>query len=431
MPEAAPIRVKMSRREWIVVALLVASVVINYVDRSNLSLAVPILERQFSMSPLQAGELLGAFFWTYSLAQMFGLAGWLTDRFHVGWVLFCGYLLWSGATAFTGLTASFAGLFALRLTLGMGESVAYPCYSRIFAAMPQEHRGRANALIDAGTKLGPAAGAFVGGVVLVHFGWRLLFVFFGLGALVWLVPWYFAMPSGEQARDKRGDGGNNSAHDADSEPSIAKLLRLRCAWGAFIGHFCGNYFYYFLLAWFPTILVQEEHLSIEAMSQVTAAVFLLIATSTLVTGWITDRLIAGGASPTSVRLTAVVGGQGVASILVAFALVRGHPLVALGLLAVACVGHGAYASNHWAIAQTLAGKEMAGRWSSLQNGIANFSGIAAPWVAGLIVQRRGSARMAFVVTGVVALIGALSWAFVVRRVEPVNWDLRAQSLRRA
>ena len=68
----------------------------------------------------------------------------------------------------------------------MGESVAYPCYSRIFAAMPQEHRGRANAFIDAGTKLGPAAGAFVGGMVLVHFGWRMLFVFFGLGALVWI-----------------------------------------------------------------------------------------------------------------------------------------------------------------------------------------------------------------------------------------------------
>ncbi len=419
-----PIRVKLSRREWIVVALLVASVVINYVDRSNLSLAVPILEHQFSISPVQAGELLGAFFWTYSLVQMFGLAGWLTDRFHVGWVLFCGYLLWSMATAFTGLTGSFAGLFALRLVLGLGESVAYPCYSRIFAAMPQEHRGRANALIDAGTKLGPAAGAFVGGVVLVHFGWRMLFVFFGAGALVWLLPWYFAMPSGEQATDKRQDDGNYAGQDA--EPSIAKLLQLRCAWGACIGHFCGNYFYYFLLAWFPTILVQEEHLSIGAMSQVTAAVFLLIAASTVVTGWITDRLIARGASPTAVRLTAVTGGQAVASILLAFALVRGHPLVALGLLAVACVGHGAYASNHWAIAQTLAGPEMAGRWSSLQNGIANFSGIAAPWVAGLIVQTRGSARLAFVVTGVVALVGALSWGLLVRRVEPVNWDFRGR-----
>ena len=88
-------------------------------------------------------------------------------------------------------------------------------------------------------------------------------------------------------------------------------------------------------------------------------------------------------------------------------MVHGHPLLALGLLAIACIGQGAYASNHWAITQTLAGPAMAGRWSSLQNGVANFSGIAAPWLTGLIVQTRGSARLAFTVTGVVALIGGL------------------------
>ena len=95
------------------------------------------------------------------------------------------------------------------------------------------------------------------------------------------------------------------------------MLRLRCAWGTFIGHFCGNYFYYFLLAWLPTYLVQEEHLSIRSMSRLTAAIFLLIACSTLVSGWISDRLIARGASPTVVRLKLVVGGQVMASSLLA------------------------------------------------------------------------------------------------------------------
>jgi len=274
-------RAGMSRGEWMVVALLVLSVVINYVDRSNLSLAVPILERQFALSSFKAGELLSAFFWTYSLVQVFGLAGWLADRFHAGWVLFCGYLLWSLATAATGLTASFTALFALRLLLGLGESVAYPCYSRVFAAMPQEHRGKANALIDAGTKLGPAAGAFVGGMVLVHFGWRMLFVFFGLGALVWLPVWYWAMPRSEAGASQRGALAGNeklgpgaAAASAGGEPSIAKMLQLPCAWGSFVGHFCGNYFYYFLLTWLPTYLVQEERLSIGAMSRLTSAVFL-------------------------------------------------------------------------------------------------------------------------------------------------------------
>src|SRR5580658_6010343 len=267
MPEIGLSRVRMTRGEWTVVALLVFSVVINYVDRSNLSLAVPILEKQFSISAYQAGELLGAFSWTYALVQLFGLSGWLADRFHAGWVLFLGYLLWSLATAATGLTTSFAALFALRLMLGLGESVAYPCYSRIFATMPQAHRGRANAMIDAGTKLGPAAGAFVGGIVLVDFGWQMLFVFFGLGALIWLPLWYGAMPAGGRSGGAADAVEQNAEVDTAernvaAEPSIMKMLRLPCAWGSFIGHFCGNYFYYFLLAWLPTFLVQEEHLSI-------------------------------------------------------------------------------------------------------------------------------------------------------------------------
>jgi len=323
-----------------------------------------------------------------------------------------GYVLWSGATAVTGLVSGFSALYLARLLLGVGESVAYPCYARVFAELPQEHRGRANALIDAGTKLGPSLGALVGGLLLVHFGWRLLFVALGAGGLLWLLPWIKVMPR---------SGRRLEAENAAGLPSIAKLLRLKCAWGTFLGHFCGNYFFYFLLAWLPNYLVGEEKMSLGAMSRLTSAIFLLIATSTLAAGWISDRLIAAGISATRVRRGAVVGGLTVASSLLALAFVHRELRVSIAVMAVACVGYGAFASNHWAISQTLAGTAMAGRWASLQNGIANLSGIVAPWVAGWIVQRNGSLRPAFVLTGGVALAGALLWGLLVRRVEPVRW----------
>jgi MFS family permease len=426
----------MSRREWIVVFLLVVSVLINYVDRSNLSLAVPILERQFSLSSLQAGALLSAFFWTYALAQLFGLVGWLADRFDAGWVLFAGFLMWSLATAATGLAASFTALFVLRLMLGLGESVAYPCYSRVFAAMPQQLRGRANALIDAGCKLGPAAGALVGGVMLVHLGWRWMFVTLGLGALAWLPLWYAAMPRGETSGSKHElpeepQSARDGPPDDGSQPSIAKMLRLPCAWGSIVGHFCGNYFYYFLLAWLPTYLIQEQHMSTIAMSQLTSAVFAVIAGSSLVCGFLSDRLIAGGASPSIVRRTFVSGGLVLASALLPLSLFHWSRPIALGLLMIASMGEGAFSSNLWAITQTLAGPAMAGRWSSLQNGVANFSGIVGPWLTGYIVQRWGSARIAIAVTGVIALIGGLSWGLLVRRVEPVKWEEIGKKIRAA
>jgi predicted MFS family arabinose efflux permease len=277
--------------------------------------------------------------------------------------------------------------------------------------MPQQHRGRANSLIDTGTKLGPAAGAFLGGLVLVHFGWRVLFFMFGVAGLLWLAPWAKAMPRVEQNRHVT----------ISAAGSFAEILKLKCAWGTFIGHFSGNYFYYFLLVWLPYYLVQEEHLSISWMSRLTSALFLVIGCSTLLAGWVSDKLIASGISPSIVRRTVAAGGLTVAASLMATPLVAGNQRASLALLVFSCIGYGAFSSNHWAISQTLSGPTMAGRWSSLQNGIANFSGIAAPWVAGLVLTKQGNSRLAFTIAGLVALAGAFAWWFLVRRVEPVVW----------
>jgi MFS transporter, ACS family, D-galactonate transporter len=405
---------RMTSREWTVVVLLVFSVIINYIDRSNLALAAQPIQQQFALSPLQIGELLSAFSWTYALLQLFGFVGWITDRYPVGWVMVWGYVLWSSATALTGVVSGFAALFMVRLLLGAGESVAYPCYSRVFAEMPESSRGRANALIDTGTKLGPAIGAFVGGLILVHSGWRVLFVVLGAGGLLWVLPWIALMPRGEKRTELT---------QAAARMSIAKLLRMKCAWGAFIGHFCGNYYFYFLMLWLPKYLMGEHQMGVGAASRLTSALFLLIASATATTGWTADWLIARGSTPTRVRKRAAVCGLCVASGLMTMALVDRSLPLSIAVLAISCAGYGVYSANHWAMTQTLAGPAIAGRWSSVQNGVANLSGVAAPWIAGWVLQVRGSSRLAFAITGAVALVGAASWGLLVERVEQVQWDI--------
>src|SRR4051812_41241713 len=102
---------RMSRKEWILLALLVASIFINYIDRSNLSIAAPLLEREFTLSPEKLGLLLSSFSWTYALIQLFGIAGWLADRYPVTHVLTAGFVLWSIATIATGLVSGFESMF--------------------------------------------------------------------------------------------------------------------------------------------------------------------------------------------------------------------------------------------------------------------------------------------------------------------------------
>jgi len=132
-----------------VLVLLGISVFINYIDRGNLSIAAPMLKDELRISATQLGILLSAFFWTYACLQP--IAGWLVDRVNVNWVIAGGFFLWSAATAATGHVRTFSMLFALRLLLGIGESVAYPSYSKIIALnFPEEHRGLANSVISAG-----------------------------------------------------------------------------------------------------------------------------------------------------------------------------------------------------------------------------------------------------------------------------------------
>src|SRR5579863_5025714 len=145
-----------------VLFLLALSVLINYIDRSNLSIAAPLLKDELKISASQLGTLLSAFFWTYALMQI--PAGWLVDRFDVKYVFAAGFFLWSAATAITGILHGFTALLIIRVILGFGESVAFPSCSKIIGShFKEQNRGYANAILMAGLALGPALGILVGG----------------------------------------------------------------------------------------------------------------------------------------------------------------------------------------------------------------------------------------------------------------------------
>jgi MFS transporter, ACS family, D-galactonate transporter len=404
---SSPLSSKLDRREWRLLILLIVSIFLNYIDRGNLSIAAPFIETEMQLSGRELGSLLGAFFWTYALLQLFGVAGWFADRFPVGWVLAAGFIVWTGATALSGLVAGATALFAMRLILGAGESVAYPCYSKILASdFPQHHRGLANALLDAGSKLGPGLGTLIGALLIARIGWRAFFVVLGVGSLFWLIPWLLWMPRHQPT----------TAVASREMPSIRKILGLRAAWGSFLGHFCGNYFWFFLLTWLPMYLVRERKFSLEGMGLVGSIVYFAIAAATVVAGWLSDRWIRAGYSPTRVRKTIVVTGLGFSTIILPVSVIP-NETASLALLLLACMSFGVYTSNHWAITQTLAGPLAAGRWTSIQNGVGNLAGIAAPWFTGVVVESTGSFYLAFVTAGLIALAGAFLWGVVVGRVE--------------
>ncbi len=419
--EPKTVHPQISRGLWAILLLMVSSVGINYIDRTCLSTAGPLLtsDPELGLSPAKLGLLLSSFFWTYSWVQL--VSGWLVDRYGVRWVMAIGFLIWSLATAATGLVQSFGAFLCLRLLLGAGESVAYPCYSKIIAGNFAEHqRGLANSLIDAGTKFGPALGMLAGGILMEKYGWRPVFLVLGLGGLLWLPAWFKWMPAGHAATQATESGG----------PGYLEICSHRQAWATFIGHFSGNYLWYFLITWLPTYLVKGRGFSMSEMAYVGALAFCVTGTATIITGAVADWAIKRGATPTKVRKTCVIAGLGLATSMVSVTMVDGV-MAAMGCLMFACVAYGVFASSHWAIPQTIAGPVAAGKWTGLQNCLANVAGVVAPAITGFVVERTGQFFWAFAVCSAVVLGGAAAYAFLLGPVAPLDWSAKRGGQRTA
>jgi len=395
--------------QWVIVGLLLLSVCINYIDRGSLSVAAPILSKEFSLSPRQLGYLLSAFFWSYTLCQL--VVGSLVDRYDVKWIYATGFLLWSLAMAVTGLVNSFTALFAARLLLGIGESVFLPSVSKIVVRLfPAERRGLPNALVDVGTKVGPGLAILIGGLLLNHYGWRVLFICVGLASLVWLLPWLVCMPS----------AGEESAQTRSAGPAMFEILSRRQTWGTSLGMFSLGYVWIFLITWLPAYLVNERGYSMKQMAVFGSLPYWGMAATSLAGGWASDRWIAKGHSPTFVRKTFAVSGLCLcAALMLPASLIANQPL-SMGLLIAACVSLGLFTSNVWAITQTLAGAEAAGKWTGIQNFIGNLGGVLSPIVAGLIVQNTGSFFLAFAAAAGILVLGAVSYLLLVPIVEMLD-----------
>jgi MFS family permease len=385
-------------------ALLAISVFINYIDRGNLSIAASTLKDELHITASQLGVLLAAFFWTYTAMQF--VSGWLVDRFDVNLVLATGFLLWSVATAATGLVHGIALLLVMRMILGVGESVAFPSCSKILARhLPEHHRGFANAVVSGGLKFGPAVGTLGAGLLMAKYGWRPVFIGIGLVSLIWLPAWAKWMP--------RGPG---QVRPITAKSGYLAILSQRSFWGACAGHFSSNYLLYLTVTLLPFYLQRERHLSMQTMAKVASAYFLIDAAACIATGGVADFFIRRGYSPTRVRKSAMAIGHATATIaLVGLALAG--PNNYLGWMMVVGAGCGMSGASVFAFSQTLAGPETAGRWVGLQNGFANFAGWLCPVLSGRIWDKSGHFSGAFAIAAVIMAAGGFAWVFGVGRLE--------------
>ena len=397
---------------WLLVTLvlLCLSIFINYIDRGNLSTAAPLLKDELHLTATQLGLLLTSFFITYAIGNC--IAGWLVDRFEAFQALLFGFLIWSLATIFMGIAQGFAALFALRLVLGGSESVAFPAYSRIFArCFTESQRGKANGAILMSMALGPAAGIFFGGILMGLFGWRAFFIGFGAVSLVWIAPWLAFGKKCSSVATPVSNKWNPPLHD---------IVRSRSLWGTAIASLGQVYAWYFILTWIPYYLVHERHWSMSGMAVIGSSAYLMTALSMMSSGWLADRWISLGAPPTVARKTFLcVGLCTCAAFMVGCAL--SNTALSPVFLMLAGLAYGFIIPNTFAAAQTLAGPEASGRWVGVMNGFASLSGVVAPTLTGVLVDRTGNFVLPFLAAAGMALLAFCAWLFLVGPIVEIDW----------
>ncbi|HEX3627694.1 MAG TPA: MFS transporter [Verrucomicrobiae bacterium] len=427
-----PIDQKPTCVRYRVLAMLFVMVVINYLDRSNLSVAATSLDNDLKLDSFHTGLLLSAFGWAYAAWQIPG--GWLVDRVQprVLYALICG--LWSVATLLQGFVGTFIFLFSLRILVGTFEAPAYPLLNRLVTIwFPANERAGAIGCYTSGQYVGLA---FLTPVLLLAqkcLGWQSVFIFTGVAGLIWAGIWYWlyrrpaespAINPAEMQFIQAGGGlGDSSANPVSSAPEkiqwadLGLVLSRRKLWGIYIGQFAVNATLWFFLTWFPTYLIKYRHIDFIRVGYYASLPFFAAFCGVIASGLLSDFLLRRGWSVTTARKVPVISGLLLCTSIVGANYVS-HPVFIILFLAIAGFGNG-FSSIAWVFVAELAPKQLIGLTGGMFNFFGNCAAIVVPLVIGLLVRENNFAPgMVFV--AVLALIGALSYVFMVGRVERIK-----------
>ncbi len=411
-----------------ILALIASGTLINYLDRSILSIVAPLLSKELAINAVMMGLIFSAFSWSYSGAQVLG--GLFLDRFGTKVTYALSVSFWSLITFGHAFVNSTSVLFGMRLALGVAESPCFPANSRIVATwFPQNERALATAVYTVGEYIGLAFFSPLMYWLLDHFGWRSLFAVCGFIGLVFAGVWlakycepFQSRKTNAAERDLIEAGGGTTGEPAGC-PKIdwgtaRQLLKFRQMWGICIGQFAGNSTLVFFLTWFPSYLVTERHMDFLKVGFDSILPFIAASLGVIVGGWWSDGMLRMGMSATLARKIPVITGLLLATTIVAANFVTDNTYV-IAILSIAFFAQG-MAALGWALVSDIAPSGMLGLTGGVFNLAANGAGVVTPLVIGAIVTTTGSFMWALFYVGALALTGAFAYIFVlgpVRRIE--------------
>jgi MFS transporter, ACS family, L-galactonate transporter len=415
---------RLKRIQVVAVAFLTVAGIVNYLDRSTLSIANHLVSEELHLSASQMGLLLSAFSLSYAFAQL--PVGALLDRFGSRVMLGLGMLVWSIAQVAGGFIQTLNHFLTARVVLGVAEAPLFPAGAKVvnewFAV---RERGAPIGTFISSSTVAPMIAPPLLTVLMLAFGWRTMFVIMGVLGILVALGWYMvyrnrneiALTEAETAHLNEGSVAQENPKGL-SWAEWGALFKLRNTWGMIFGFMGVIYMVWLYLTWLPGYLERERHLSIAHTGWLVSIPYIFGTIGMLSSGLIADYLLKRGMAPIRSRKWPLcVGLVGAAAFTVPAAYTPSTTL-AIVYVSLAMLFVNLSSGSAWALVSVAAPRHLVVSLGSMQNFGGYLGGSFAPLITGIVVDQTHSFVDALLISAGVAFAAALVYLFVVKEVAP-------------
>lgn len=423
-PKESATRRTIKNLRWWILGWALAAGIINYMDRSAISIAAPQLIKEFGMTRTDIGLLGTVFSWTYAFAQL--PAGWLVDKLGARKMYFLAIAGWSIATALMALGGKMWQFITFRFLLGVTEAPNGPASAKLTADwFPRTERGQATAIWDSGSKWGPAIAPPVLTAIMLTFGWQAIFLFLGVAGLVLALAFFIYYRSPEEHKRITAKELDYIESQRATQVLTAKkvswlgLFKHRQIWGMMAGFFCVIWIWNIFIVFLPLYLQEERGVSIANSGWLAAVPYLGAAILGITGGWVMTRYAKkAGRDPLLAKRHVMSAAAVIAGILICLIpFVDSLPL-ALAVMTVALGFVATMQAAAWAMPGDIVDNSQVASVGAIQNFGGYFGGAFAPLLTGVIADATGSYAPSFVIGGIIAALAAVAYTVLVR--EPIR-----------
>ncbi len=408
---AAPIKVTApppGKYRWIIMWLLFAAMVINYVDRQMIGVLKPTLQTEFGWSETDYADVVFWFQASYAVAYLFW--GRIMDKVGARWGFGVAFLIWQVGHMMHGAARDLSHFIMARAILGVGEAGGFPGGIKAVAEwFPKKERAFATGLFNAGTNIGAIVTPLLVPALVLSVGWQMSFVITGLLGLIWLPIWLlvYRRPR-EQKKVTPAELAWIEQDPADAVEKIGwkKLLTVKETWAYAAGKFLIDPIWWMFLFWLPDFLGKRYGLDLLSFGPPLVAIYLLSDVGSVGGGWLSSRLMHRGMSVNSARkITMLI--CALCAVPVAFAAFASNVWLAVLIIGLATAAHQGFSANLYAFPGDVFPRGAVGSVVGIGGMLGGIGGMIMAKYAGFVLEKIGTYTPIFIVAASAYLVALL------------------------